>query len=151
MCRDDGHFIKHCKGDKLNKLAQAPEALNQPDLWGAGIKTVAMLSIVVAVLIVVLYLIKRFVYNKQGLVQGGLIDVISLYHVSPKERIGLVDVAGEKLVVGITPESITCLTTITNPEVKSKIAEAKQSGVGKGLFKRILDSSVNGQEKSRVK
>jgi len=126
----------------LDKLAKAPEALSQPDLWGAGIKTVAMLSIVVAVLIVVLFLIKRFVYNRPGFVQGGLIDMISLYHVSPKERIGLVDVAGEKLVIGITPEKITCLTQITNPEVDNKIDQARQGKVGKGLFKKILNASV---------
>lgn len=134
----------------MNDLAQASEALNQPDLWGAGIKTVAMLSIVVAVLILVLYLFKRFVYGKQGLVQDDLIDVVSLYHVSPKQRIGLVDVAGEKIVVGITPENITCLATITKPEVESRIAESRQRGVGKGLFRRVLNSSVERQKKSRV-
>ena len=90
-------------------------------------------------------------YNRQGLMHGGLIDVISLYHVSPKERIGLIDVAGEKLVIGITPERITCLTTITNPEAHKRITEARQERTGKGLFKKILNSSVNGQEPSNVK
>lgn len=127
---------------------QTQAAMGQPDLWGAGLKTVAMLSIVVAIMIVVLFLIRRFVYAKDGNGHGGLIRVLSIHHLSPKERIGLVDVAGEKLVIGITPENITCLTRISDSEAHGKIDQAGKDSPGKGLFRGILSASMKGRGRS---
>jgi flagellar biosynthetic protein FliO len=135
----------------VDELMQTSTAMGRPDLWGAGLKTVAMLSIVVAVMIVVLFLIRRFVYARDGLGHGGLIRVLCIHHLSPKERIGLVDVAGEKLVIGITPENITCLTTISDSEIEGRIGQAGEDNAGKGLFRGILSASMKGRGRSNGK
>jgi flagellar biogenesis protein FliO len=69
---------------------------------------------------------------------------------SPKERIGLIDVVGEKLIVGITPERITCLTTISNPEVEDRIEKATRDKAEKGLFRGILNASMKGRGRPNV-
>jgi len=120
----------------------------QPDLWGAGLKTLAMLCIVLAILILVLFLLKRFSYLKQRSGRGQLISVLSSYHMSPKERIALIDVAGQKLVIGMTPGNITCLAQINKSEVLERIEGAKPPGAKGGLFGRLLISSLNTKGRS---
>ncbi len=111
----------------------------QPDLWGAGLKTLAMLCIVIGVLILVLFLMRRFLYLREGPWQGQLIRMLSSYHVTPKERIALIDVAGEKIVIGITPENITSLAKIDNPEALEQIERVKPHGRRTDGFRKVLD------------
>ena len=116
--------------------------MSQPDLWGTGLKTLAMLCVVVGILILVLFLMRRFFFLKEGPGHGQLIKVLSSYHLTPKERIALIDVAGEKMVIGITPESITCLANIEKSETLERIEGAKPLGAGGGLFTKFLVSSL---------
>ena len=127
----------------LNGLAEASDMVYQPDLWGAGLKTLAMLCIVLGILILVLFLLKRLSYLKQGRGHGQLIRVLSSYHMTPKERIALIDVAGQKMVIGMTPGSITCLAQINKSEVLERIEGAKPLGGKSGLFGKLLMSSLN--------
>ncbi|MBE9580206.1 MAG: flagellar biosynthetic protein FliO [Proteobacteria bacterium] len=120
----------------------------QPNLWGAGLKTLAMLCIVIGVLILVLFLMKRFLYLRNGSGQGQLIKMLSSYHVTPKERIALIDVAGEKLVIGITPANITCLAKIATSEALERIEGVKPLQAGRGLFEKLLTSSLKGKGRS---
>ena len=114
----------------------------QPSLWGAGLKTLAMLCIVVGILILVLFLMKRFLYFKEGPGHGQLIRVLSSYHMTPKERIALIDVAGEKIVIGITAENINCLAKIEKSEALKQIENTKTLGTDGGLFTKFLASSL---------
>jgi flagellar biosynthetic protein FliO len=84
----------------------------EPELINTGIKTVAMLFIVLGVLIFVLYIMKKFMLPKR-IGKGELIvKVVSSFHLSPKERIEVIEISGERIVVGITPGSINFLTKI---------------------------------------
>lgn len=82
------------------------------DLINTGLKTVAMLCIVLGLLVLVLYLIKKFVYPKNKVQGDLLIKVLSTLHLSPKERLEVLEIAGEKIVLGITPGSISFLTKL---------------------------------------
>lgn len=127
----------------MSGFAETSSVMSQPDLWGAVLKTLAMLSIVVAILILVLFLMRRFFYLKGASSHGQLIKVLSSYHMAPKERIALIDVAGEKVVIGITPENITCLTKIEKPEALARIEESEAPLVpGYGRFAKFLLSSL---------
>ena len=84
------------------------------DLIGTGIKTIAMLFIVLAVLISFLYLIKRFSLLKRGAKGDLLIKILSSLYLSPKERVEVIEILGEKIVLGITPGSITFLTKLND-------------------------------------
>ena len=84
----------------------------EPELINTGIKTVAMLFIVLGVFIFVLYIMKKIMLPKR-IGKGELIvKVVSSLHLSPKERIEVIEISGERIVVGITPGSINFLTKI---------------------------------------
>lgn len=136
------------RGEDLDELAGTSDVIYQPDLWWAGLKTLAMLSIVVGGLILLLFIVKRFVYKRHDVGQGRLIRMLSLYHISSKQRIALIDVAGEKLVIGITPEKITRLTTVNNSDALRHIDEGGTVGSGGGLFHKFLTSSLRGKGRS---
>ena len=129
----------------MGELTVTSQAMSQPDLWGTGLKTFAMLCIVVAILILVLFLMKRFFYLKDGSGHGQLIKILSSHHVSPKERIALIDVVGEKIVIGITPENITFLTKIEKSEALDRIESLGAAGAPHGLFASFLRSSLKGK------
>jgi flagellar protein FliO/FliZ len=129
----------------MGGLAETSQAMSQPDLWGTGLKTLGMLCIVVAILILVLFLMKRFFYLKNGVGHGQFIKILSSHHVTPKERIALVDVVGEKIVIGITPENITFLTKIEKSEALDQIESLEATGTPHGLFANFLRSSLKGK------
>lgn len=129
----------------MGGLAETSQAISQPDLWGTGLKTFGMLCIVVAILILVVFLMKRFLYLKDGLGHGQFIKILSSHHVTPKERIALVDVVGEKIVIGITPENITFLTKIEKSEALDRIESLEAAGAPHGLFASFLRSSLKGK------
>ena len=82
------------------------------NLLGTGVKAAAMLFLVLGVLLLVLYFLKRVM---QPRLQGaGELDIrlLSTRHLSNKERIEVLEVAGEKLVVGVTPGRISFLTKL---------------------------------------
>ena len=129
----------------MGELTVTSQAMSQPDLWGTGLKTFAMLCVVVAILILVLFLMKRFFYLKNGSGHGQLIKILSSHHVTPKERIALIDVVGEKIVIGITPENITFLTKIEKSEALDRIESLGAAGAPHGLFASFLRSSLKGK------
>ena len=131
----------------MGGLAETSQMVIQPDLWGTGLKTFGMLCIVLAILVVVLLLMKRFFYLKDGFGHGQFIKILSSHHLAPKERIALIDVVGEKIVIGITPESITFLTKIEKSEALDRVESIEAARAPRGVFANLLKSSL----KSKVK
>jgi len=86
--------------------------MSELNLIGTGLRTVAMLSIVLGLLVLVLYLMKRFLFLNRGAKGDLLIKILSSLHLSPKERIEVIEVSGERIVLGITPGNITFLTKL---------------------------------------
>ena len=82
------------------------------DLMSTGIKTLAMLFIVLGLLVLVLYIMKRFFSFRQGVKGDLFIKVLSSLHLSPKERIEILEISGERIVLGITPGNICFLTKL---------------------------------------
>ena len=100
--------------------------MSELNLIGTGLRTVAMLSIVLGLLVLVLYLMKRFLFINRGAKGDLLIKILSSLHLSPKERIEIIEVSGERLVLGITPGSITFLTKLN--DVPGETGEAGGTG-----------------------
>ena len=81
-------------------------------LMGTGMKTVAMLALVLACVIVVLYIIRKFLgvgTGKQGELE---IKRLGAFYLSPKERIEVVEISGERIVLGVAPGSVNYITTL---------------------------------------
>ncbi len=82
------------------------------DIWFAFIKTFSMLFLVLAVVILVFYLIRKFSTAKG--VKGGkdFIKVLSMHHLSPKEKLVLLNVLGDTILIGVTPNNISKISSI---------------------------------------
>ena len=90
------------------------------DIINTGFKTLAMLLIVLALLILVLYVVKRFILLRRGESKNALIRVLSSLHLSPKERIEVIEVSGEKFLLGVTPVNINFLARLNDVNGEKK-------------------------------
>ncbi len=81
-------------------------------LISTGIKTVAMLALVLACLIFVLFLMRRFL--RLGVQKKGELDMkrLGAFYLSPKERIEVVEISGERIVLGVAPGCVNYITTL---------------------------------------
>lgn len=84
------------------------------------IKAVLTLGFILAILGASLYALKHFMKGggmKAGKRGGAApVKVISNSFLGQKKNLAIVDIAGEILVLGITPTSITCLAKVEKPE-----------------------------------
>ena len=83
-----------------------------PDLWITLLKSCAMLCLVLGVLLLFPYAVKRLSGGRGGGGGEGHIRVLDAYPVSARERILLMEVMGERILVGVTSQSINCLAVI---------------------------------------
>ena len=83
------------------------------EIWTAFARTFFMLFVVLMVLVLFFYLIRRF-SNRGGKGDNGYISVLAIHYVSPKEKIFLLDVLNEKILIGVTPQRISQLAIINN-------------------------------------
>ncbi len=118
----------------MNTMSSDPSVLVTPDLWITLLKSAAMLSIVLAVVICVLLLIKRLFHYRGGYGEHGVIRMLASCYVAPKERILLIDVMGEKILIGVTTQSITCLANMG----KVKEPEIINDPASRGAFMNLL-------------
>ena len=124
----------------MNALNADPSTVVAPDLWMSLLKSASMLCVVLAVLIGVLFWVKRLL-NSQGRYRDrGYIKMLASYHLAPKERIVLLDVLGEKVLVGITPQHISCLTKISG----NGTPDAEEDAVPEGFFPSLLKGITGG-------
>ena len=96
------------------------------NLVSMGIKTVAMLFVVLGLLLLVLYLMKRFLLLRRGPNGDAFIKILSSLHLSPKERIEVIEISGERIVVGITPGNISFLTKLNSLTTKDAELDEKR-------------------------
>ena len=82
------------------------------DPVGTGLKTLAMLLLVLGCIVLILYGMKKIPLFRQNYNGRIRIDILSTLHLSQKEKVAIIEVAGEKIVLGITPAQITYLTSI---------------------------------------
>lgn len=82
------------------------------DIWFAFIKTGSMLFMVLALLILVFYLIKKFAAAKGVKGNKDLIRVLSVHHLSVKEKLVLLNVLGDTILIGVTPTNISKISAI---------------------------------------
>lgn len=82
------------------------------NLVTTGLKTLAMLLIVLAVLMGIIFLLKKLsVFKHES--KGELpIKILSSLSLSTKDRIEVVEISGEKIVLAVSPGGINFLTKI---------------------------------------
>lgn len=70
---------------------------------------VGYLFLLICLIILVIWLLKRSHFRRSA---SGLLSVKATYFITPKERIVVVEIQGEWLVLGVTPQQITLLHKI---------------------------------------
>ncbi len=87
------------------------------ELFPSLLKMVSALAVVSGVMIAVVYFFKR-IMKKTGAAAGDeeFIKVISSRYLGPKSSIMLVDVLGAIIVIGVSNNQMSMLTTISDPE-----------------------------------
>ena len=119
------------------------------DIWAAFARTAGMLAVVLTLVVFLLYLVKRFSAMNRG---GGrdLIRVLSVHHLSPKEKVVLLDVMEEKILIGVTQSSINFLANI-DKELEADTGEGHDTGTcnKKGGFPALLNRKLSAAVSSR--
>ena len=110
------------------------------DIWFAFARTFSVLFVVLALLILVFYLIKKVSTAKGSNGSGNHINVLSMHHFSPKEKLVLLDVLGETILIGVTPNQISKLSSIETDLDFSVKKNEKQSRFSDYLSQKLVGS-----------
>lgn len=95
-------------------------------LISSFLKMIFALAIVLGLLIGVMYFVKMFMQQKATMSDSSSpINVISTKYLGPKNRIVLVEVLDQLLVVGISDQQMTTLSCIEDPLAIAKIKTVK--------------------------
>lgn len=106
-----------------------------PSLMQEGVKTIGMLT----VLLVVFWWFSNWLKKSGRLARiagtGGDIQCVSVFSVGQKEKIALIKVKDQELLIGITPTNIQALHHFTNANTRDKDAPSGSE------FSKILDTA----------
>lgn len=96
------------------------------------VKMLAALAVVIALMIVAMYFMKKYFFHSLPDVKGSaLINIISTRHLGPKTSIMLVEVLGQVIVLGVSNQQMSLLSTINDPDAMENIKIARLKD---GLF-----------------
>jgi flagellar protein FliO/FliZ len=79
-------------------------------------KAVGSLAVVLALLFLLLFLLKKSGLARNSLHGGGLIRILDLRALAPRKQVAVLEVAGEYIVVGIAEQQLTLLHTLAGNE-----------------------------------
>ncbi|HBG46117.1 MAG TPA: flagellar biosynthetic protein FliO [Deltaproteobacteria bacterium] len=94
------------------------------------VKSILTLVFILGLLGVALYALKRFMKGQAKGKNGAAADpirVVATSFLGPKKNIAVVEVAGEMLVLGLTPTSITFLSRVEGTEAVEELRKLKDS------------------------
>ena len=94
-----------------------------PDALSTTLQMLTALAIVLGGLLAVFYLLKRFLRRDAGGPGNPLIRVIASQYIGVKKNIALVEIPGTVLVLGVSNDNISLLTTIEDQSVVDAIRQ----------------------------
>src|SRR5690606_5678269 len=104
--------------------------------YGELLKLIVALGVTIGLFYALALFMKRLQVGTGK--SGSLITVLAALPLGAKEKLWVVDVAGEKLVIGTAPGNVNCLHVLKGDVVShTETAEATQSS-----FPRMRESSV---------
>ena len=96
-----------------------------PDALSTALQMLTALGIVLGGLLIVFYLVKRFIKKDVSGSKEQFIRVIANQYIGIKKNIALVEVPGAVLVVGISNDNISLLTKIDDQTVLDGICQER--------------------------
>ena len=128
-----------------------PTALGSGGFFGAVIRTIISLAIVLGLLYVTLRVIRKFSVGGAGPSAEGSVRVVGRIHLSPKIVVYFLRLADELLVIGTNAGNISPLATIKDEQTISEIENDLKSALGgapSAAFSRLFDGSMAVFQKS---
>ena len=115
-------------------------------LVSSGFKMIMTLSVVLGLIFLLFFGFKKYVLKNTVFGGGGkLIQVVSTNYLAPKKNISLVEVAGEILVLGISDQNISLLTSIREPGRIEDIKKAQGYNAGNPVWQQGIPGGVVGK------
>jgi len=115
-----------------------------PEVWNMLLKSAGMLCVVIGILLLMVYIIKRFSLAGGGKRGQTSIKVLSSIHFGAKEKVALIDVLGKKILLGITANNINFLTEFDKDiDVGDDVLNKE-----KGIFSFMLKKNVQEVDKT---
>jgi flagellar protein FliO/FliZ len=111
------------------------------DIWFAFIRTFSMLFLVLALLIFAFYLVKKFATARGVKGSKDFIRVLCVHHLSPKEKLVLVNVLGETILIGVTPNNISNISSIQK-DIDFSIDETQASSKFSDFLAQKIGKSI---------
>lgn len=124
------------------------------DIWFSFARTFGMLFMVLALLLLVFYLLRRFLAARGGGGTRDLIKVLTVHHLSPKEKLILVNVLDETILIGVTPNQISKIKVMeksVDPHVSKESVSRKTDSVFSDLLGRTLNRSFSSPKKNGLR
>ena len=113
------------------------------DIWSAFARSFGMLFMVLALLLLIFYLLKRFLAARTGNTTKDLIKVLTVHHLSPKEKLILVNVMDETILIGVTPNQISTLKVMDKSVDVSSVSKADLSQEAHSGFQDLLKRTLS--------
>ena len=86
------------------------------------LKSLSALFFILGIILLSFWGFKKIIKRGMKNISGQMIKVIALHHLSPRQMIAVVDIIGERLVLGITPNQITTLAKLNTSKVDTEFA-----------------------------
>jgi len=111
---------------------------------GILIRMVLSLSAVLALMVGLMYLVKRFVLPGTGPMRMPVqVEVLGKRSLQPKKSVVVVRVAGKVLVLGLSEHGMQTLTELTNDEVQASLPAPDPTGATQGIpFSAYLQDTL---------
>ncbi len=119
-----------------------------PDMITAGLKMLASLGVVLAIILFLLYGVKKLANQRMGATGGKQIQVIESHYMGVKKTISLVRVPGKVLVLGISGDRINLLETLEEEIVRQQVPDGASKAFGPILSERLkkIGNGFKGKE-----
>ncbi len=99
------------------------------DFWDSFLRMAAALALVLALIAGLVALVRRFGGTRLFTpVTAPIVQVLGSGYLGPRKTISLVSVAGEFLIVGVTPTDLVSFGRITDPEQVLELRSRVASG-----------------------
>lgn len=99
----------------IASCAFAGEGPGTGNMFASSLKALGALVLVLAIILLVAWLAKRYLHViPQGMNKGDAIKVIAFKVIGPKKTVHLLEVEGQKILIGSTEAGITLLKELSS-------------------------------------
>lgn len=132
---------------------EKPTAVSPPPVRvgsGSQLASVALgLVFIVALILALGWFMRRF--NQGGIFNNSAIKIVATLPMGTRERLAVIDVGGQQLLLGITATQITTLHVFAEPVIDAQTNAPVSSEFGRKLIAILQQKTANGSTSTKDK